>query len=482
MRWEAVIGIEVHVQLKTVSKMFTRVAYRYGAPPNTLTNPVVLGLPGTLPVLNRAAVERAIQVGLILGCEIPPECKWDRKNYFYPDMSKNYQISQYDQPLCVGGSVEIELPGPSRNVMGEHRRIQLTRIHLEEDVAKSTHFGDYSLIDFNRAGCPLIEIVSEPEIHSAEEAAAYLNALRMNLSFAGISDCDMEKGQLRCDANISIRPEGSNELFKRTEVKNLNSVSGVRAALEFERRRQREVVEAGGTVAQETRHWNELQGYSVALRSKEEAHDYRYFPDPDLMPVRIGNDLLEQLRKNLPEMPFDKQRRYIDEYGLPFTVTSVICRNRGLSLFFEEALAHCERPRELANFVVNDLRREMAAAGIDSPSESRISARQLAALVRLIDEGTISKQSGQDVFTEIFESGGDVAEIIDEKGLRQSTDSAEIELICKTVIDDHAKPAAQFRSGKEGAINFLKGQVMRLTRGKADPAKVDQILRSLLRQ
>ena len=300
MNYEAVIGLEVHVQVKTRSKMFTRVAAGYGEPPNTLTDPVVLALPGVLPVMNKAALDAVIKVGLMLGCEIAPVCKWDRKNYFYPDSPKNYQISQYDQPICRGGAVEIELPGPSRNVMGEHKKIPLTRIHLEEDVGKLNHAGRESLIDFNRAGTPLMEIVSEPAIHSAEEAFAYLTALKMIMIYGGISDCDMEKGQMRCDANVSIRPAGETKLGTKVELKNLNSISFVRDGIAHEIKRQIAVVEAGGTIVQETRDYDGQTGTSQSLRTKEMAHDYRYFPDPDLMPVKVDEAWKAGLQAGLP--------------------------------------------------------------------------------------------------------------------------------------------------------------------------------------
>ena len=325
MEYEAVIGLEVHVQLKTKSKMFTRVAYRYGEPANSLTNPVVMGMPGTLPVMNREAIEKTIRVGLMLGCEIADVCKWDRKHYWYPDMPKNYQISQYDQPICLHGSVEIEMPGPSRNVMGEHKKIKLTRIHLEEDVAKITHLENESLIDYNRAGAPLIEIVSEPDMHTADEAFAFLTALRMYMSFAGLADCDMEKGQMRCDANVSVRPRGESKLGTKVELKNMNTISGVKAGLEYEIKRQTKIMHQGGNIIQETRRWNAELNKTTTMRTKEDAHDYRYFPDPDLMPVKISGKWLELLRMKLPEMPWDKQRRYLADFGLPYTVTSVIC-------------------------------------------------------------------------------------------------------------------------------------------------------------
>lgn len=486
MEYEAVIGLEVHVQLKTRSKMFTRVAYRYGEEPNTLTDPVVLGLPGTLPVLNRAAIEQTLRFGLLYGCRIPEVAKWDRKNYFYPDNPKNYQISQYDQPLCVGGEVEIELPGPARNIMGEHKVIRLTRAHLEEDVGKLTHGEGDSLVDFNRAGVPLLEIVSEPDLRSPEECVAFLNALRQTLTNAGISDCDMEKGQLRCDANVSVRPVGSTVLNTRTEMKNLNSVTQVRNAVEYEIRRQIEVTRAGGTIRQETRRWNVETGVTTTLRSKEQAHDYRYFPDPDLMPVRISREMLEGLRVGLPELPLEMQRRFFRQYDLPYTLTSVLCPDAKLARYFEAAAAaYPARPQAIANWVANDLLRELAGAGGVGegawPLErSPVRPEQIAALVKLVDGGAISSQTAKEVFIEMFRSGQDPEAIVDAKGWRQSSDTRQIEAFCAEAIAANPKAVEQFRGGKEGAINPLKGFVMKLSQGKANPAVVDAALRKLL--
>src|SRR5471032_3088187 len=362
MNYEAVIGLEVHVQIKTRSKVFTRVAAGYGHEENTLTDPVVLALPGVLPVMNKAALDAIIKAGLLLGCEIAPVCKWDRKNYYYPDSPKNYQISQYDQPLCKGGSVEIELPGPSRNIMGEHRQIELTRIHLEEDVGKLNHGEGESLVDYNRAGTPLMEIVSEPVIRSADEAFAYLTALKAVMIYGGISDCDMEKGQLRCDANISIRPVGQSALGTKVELKNLNSFSFVRDGIQHEIRRQTAVALSGGVIAQETRDYDGQAGTSKSLRSKEMAHDYRYFPDPDLMPVEVGAEWKASILTQCPELPFDRQRRLQSEYGIPYTITSVLVPDRELGDFFEEAARACGKAQAAGNWIANDLLRELGAA------------------------------------------------------------------------------------------------------------------------
>jgi len=483
MNYEPVIGLEVHVQLKTCTKMFARAPYRYGEPPNTLVDPVVLGLPGTLPVMNAEAVRQTIRVGLLLGCRIAEVCKWDRKNYFYPDIPKNYQISQYDQPLCLGGSVEIELPGASRNVMGEHKVIGLTRIHLEEDVGKLTHFDNDSLVDYNRAGTPLIEIVSEPDLRSPDECFAYLTALRAALIAAGVSECDMEKGQLRCDANVSVRPVGQQEFGTKIEIKNLNSISGVRNGVEYEIRRQTAELQAGRTMRQETRRWDAALGVTQAMRSKEQAHDYRYFPDPDLMPVRVTAETLTELKATLPELWFDLQRRFVEQYDLPYTLTAVLCPDQTLAAYFEEAVRAGGAPRAVANWIANDLLRELSAAGTNGAkpiSESPVRPAQIAALTKLVDGGAISSQIAKEVFLEMFQSGKDPETIVDAKGLRQSTDTGEIERQCVEAIAANPKAVEQFKGGKDGAINAIKGAVMKASRGSANPKLVDEILRRLL--
>lgn len=487
--YDAVIGLEVHVQLGTESKMFTDAPYYFGAAPNELTNPVVMGMPGTLPVLNKRAIEKTIQVGLMLGCEIPQVSKWDRKHYYYPDMPKNYQISQYDQPLCLGGSVEIELDGPSRNVMGEHRRVSLTRIHLEEDVGKLTHVADGSLVDYNRAGAPLIEIVTEPDIFSPEEAFAFLTSLRNTLQNAGISDCDMEKGQMRCDANISIKPVGTTKLGTKVELKNLNSISGVRNGLRYEIERQIRELKAGATIVQQTRRWDAEAGVTSLMRTKEEAQDYRYFPDPDLMPVRISEDWKSQLAEGLPELPFDRQRRYMADYSLPYTVTAVLCSNRQLSVFFEEAIRQHNNPLAIANLITNDLLRELGAASSGSEGEDGerrsldslgVSAVGVGNLVAMVDKGVLSNQMAKEVLSGMIATGQSPEAIAEAKGLRQSSDSGEIEAICRQAMEEHPKAVQEFLAGNEKSINAIKGRVMKATQGKANPTVVDQVLRKLL--
>jgi aspartyl-tRNA(Asn)/glutamyl-tRNA(Gln) amidotransferase subunit B len=468
--FEPVIGLEVHVQLRTRSKMFTRVATGYGASPNTLTDPVVLALPGALPVLNHAALDAVIKAGLALDCAIAPVCKWDRKNYFYPDSPKNYQISQYDQPICLGGAVEIELPGPSRNVMGEHKRIPLTRIHLEEDVGKLDHGAHESLVDYNRAGTPLMELVTDPALRSADEAFAFLVQ-------AGISDCDMEKGQMRCDANVSVRPVGSERLGTKVELKNLNSISYVRDGIAHEIRRQLAVLGAGGTIAQETRDYDGLTGTSQSLRSKEMAHDYRYFPDPDLMPVKVGADWTDRLRAELPERPFDRQRRYLEQFQLPYTLTSVLITDLRLCGFFEEAARLCGKPQAAANWIANDLLRELAGADL---ATSWLRPAHVAGLVQLVEDGVISSSIAKEVFAAMFGSGEAPDAIVARQGLRQSTDTGELERWATDAIAANPKAVAEFKSGKEQAINAIKGAVMKASKGKANPKLVDEMVRRLL--
>ncbi len=479
MKYQVVIGLEIHVQIKAESKMFTRVPTGFGEDPNTLTDPVVLGLPGTLPVMNKKAIDQIIRAGLMMGCDIAPFCKWDRKNYFYPDNPKNYQISQYDKPICLGGKVEIEMPGSARNIMGEHQFVELTRIHLEEDVGKLNHFENDSLVDYNRAGTPLMEIVTEPVMHSSEEAFAFLTALKQMMIYGGISDCDMEKGQLRCDANISIRPEGQTELGVKVELKNLNSFSGVRNGIDYEVKRQIRAVEKGEPIVQETRRWSAETNSTTPMRSKEMAHDYRYFPDPDLMPVEVNEEWLASVRETLPEIPFDKQRRYFEKFELPYTITSVLVPDRRLCDYFEEAVKVHPSPQPIANWIANDLQRELSAAG-QSLEESKVRPAHIAGLVKIVEAGVISSNIAKEVFIDMFQTGKEAEVIVEEKGLKQSTDTGELEGFCDEAIANNPRSVEDFLSGKENAVNFLKGQVMKASRGKANPQVVDKILRDKL--
>ena len=479
MNYEAVIGLEVHVQLRTASKMFTRVATGYGEPENTLVDPVVLALPGALPVMNKEALDKVIRAGLILGCQIAPVCKWDRKNYFYPDSPKNYQISQYDQPICLGGAVEIELPGAARNIMGAHKRIPLTRIHLEEDVGKLNHGASDSLVDYNRAGTPLMEIVTEPALSSAEEAYGLLTSLRIALVQGGISDCDMEKGQMRCDANISIRPVGATKLGTKVELKNLNSISFVRDGIAHEIRRQLAVAGSGGTILQETRDYDGQTGTSQSLRSKEMAHDYRYFPDPDLMPVQVDEAWKVALRATVPEHHFDRQRRFMADYRLPYTITSVLVPDRALADYFEATARLGVAPQAAGNWIANDLLRELAAAKL-TLAESRIQPAHVAGLVKLVESGVISNSIAKEVFVAMFQSGEQPDVLVARLGLQQSTDTGELEQWVAAAIAANPKAAEGFKTGNEKALNAIKGAVMKASSGKANPQLVDEIVRRQL--
>jgi len=479
MNYETVIGLEVHVQIKTASKMFTRVATGFGQAENTLTDPVVLALPGALPVLNKAALDAIIKTGLMLDCQIAHVTRWDRKNYFYPDSPKNYQITQFEQPVCLGGAVEIELSGASLAVMGEHKSIPLTRIHLEEDVGKLNHGLNDSLVDYNRAGTPLMEIVTDPAIKNADEAFAFLSSLRNSLVYAGISDCDMEKGQMRCDANISIRPVGETKLGTKVELKNLNSISYVRDGIITEIKRQINVVTSGGTITQETRLYDGETGRSASMRSKEMAHDYRYFPDPDLLPVRIDEAWKAKLRAELPEAPFVKQRRFLKTFTLPYSSAAVLIRDHALSDFFEAAVKLGTKPTLAANWISNELLRDLAAAGL-SLTDSKVTPAHIAGLVALLDQGVISSNQAKEVFSEMFKSGEQPAAVVDRKGLRQSTDTGQLEGWCDAAIAGDPRSVEQVKTGNPKAINALKGTVMKLSAGKANPKLVDEILKKRL--
>ena len=478
----ATIGLEVHVQLKTRTKMFCGCPVEYGAEPNTHVCPVCLGLPGALPVMNEEALRLTALAGLMLGCAIPPTCKFDRKNYFYPDMPKNYQISQYDLPFCVGGAVPLhDLAYPKdaqKSIAHPGKKVGLVRIHLEEDVAKSFHMEHTTGIDFNRAGTPLLEIVSEPEISSAEEAFAYLTVLQQVMIYGGISDADMEKGQLRCDVNVSVRPAHTSTFGTKIELKNLNSISGVRRALIYEIPRQIAVLEAGGTLAQETRRWDDDLGETTLMRIKESAHDYRYFPDPDLMPVQT-EPLLAAARQRLPELPWDKRARFVADYGVSEYDAGVLADDLLLAAYFEEAAKQTPKPKAVANWILNDLLSALSASG-QSLGECPLRPSGLVELISCIDAGTISGRQGKEVFAEMFASGKSAAAVVQEKGLQQVSDTGALEAFCDEVIAANPGPVADYRSGKTAAINFLKGQVMKLSKGKANPNAVSEILAAKL--
>ncbi len=477
------IGLEVHVQLKTRSKMFCACPVEFGAPPNSNTCPTCLGLPGALPVMNHEALRLTVLTGLMLGCDIAPISKFDRKNYFYPDMPKNYQITQYDLPLCQRGAVPLhDLAFPKdaqKSITASDREVPLVRIHLEEDVAKSFHLESSTAIDFNRAGTPLMEIVSQPEINSPEEAFAFLTALKQILIYGGVSDADMEKGQLRCDCNVSVRPEKQQELGAKIEVKNMNSISGVRRALTYEVRRQTEALERGETLEQETRGWDDAAGETFPMRTKEFAHDYRYFADPDLVPVKTEM-LLDEARARLPELPAAKRARFAGQYELSAYDAGVLANDLELAGYFEAAAKGARKPKQIANWILNDLQSALAREG-RAIAECPISPAALDELANLVDDGKISSKQAKEVFAEMFATGRTAAAIVQEKGIEQLSDAAAIEAFCEQVIAANPKPAADFKAGNLASLNFLKGQVMKLSQGKANPALVGEILEEKLK-
>jgi aspartyl-tRNA(Asn)/glutamyl-tRNA(Gln) amidotransferase subunit B len=472
------IGLEVHVQLNTKSKMFCGCAVEYGAEPNTHTCPVCLGLPGSLPVMNLEALKKTALTGLIFQCGIAEICKFDRKNYFYPDMPKNYQISQYDRPLCQNGEVPLaDLAYPKdaqKKIKQPGKKIRLVRIHLEEDVAKSFHFESVTGIDFNRAGTPLMEIVSQPDIASPEEAFAYLSSLKQALIYAGVSDADMEKGQLRCDCNVSVRRIDDPTLGAKIELKNLNSISGVRRALTFEIDRQVAAVARGEKLLQETRRWDDEAGKTFAMRTKESAHDYRYFPDPDLLPVK-SEIFLEEVRQQLPELPWEKRERFMQRYEISAYDAGVLANDLKIAQYFEQAAQAADNPKAVANYVLNDLLSALASSG-KSIEQCPIQPSGLAALTRQVSAGAINSKQAKEVFAEMFATGKAPEEIVAEKGIKQESDLGSIEVLCREVIAANPKSAADYRAGKKAAINFLKGQVMKLSQGKANPNLVSQVL------
>jgi aspartyl-tRNA(Asn)/glutamyl-tRNA(Gln) amidotransferase subunit B len=484
MNYLVTIGLEVHVQLKTRSKMFCACPVEFGAEPNTHTCPVCLGLPGALPVMNHEAVRMTILTGLMLGCDIAPMSKFDRKNYFYPDMPKNYQISQYDLPFCTNGRVPLhDLAYPKdaqKNIATPDKEVHLVRIHLEEDVAKSFHFETHTGIDFNRAGTPLMEIVTQPEINSPEEAFAFLTALKQILIYGAVSDADMEKGQLRCDCNVSVRPESQQEFGAKIEIKNINSISGVRRALAHEIARQTDALASGEKLEQETRGWDDTSGKTFLMRTKESAHDYRYFPDPDLVPIESAV-LLEEVRGRVPELPKAKRARFVEEYAVSPYDAGVLANDLDLAHYFETAAKSARKPKSVANWILNDLQSALGAAG-QTISNCPIRPEALDELVNLIDSGKISGKQAKDVFAEMFASGKSAAAIVKEKGIEQLSDAGAIEAVCDEVIAANPKPAADFKAGNAASLNFLKGQVMKLSKGKANPAMVGEILERKLKR
>ncbi|MFI2857983.1 Asp-tRNA(Asn)/Glu-tRNA(Gln) amidotransferase subunit GatB [Paenibacillus sp. JSM ZJ436] len=473
-KYETVIGLEVHVELHTKSKIFCGCSTAFGAPPNTHTCPICLGHPGVLPVLNRQAVEYAMKAAMALNCTIGDISKFDRKNYFYPDSPKAYQISQYDQPIGENGWVDIE-------VNGETKRIGITRLHLEEDAGKLTHVdGGYaSLVDFNRVGTPLVEIVSEPEISSPEEAKAYMEKLRSIMQYCEVSDVKMEEGSLRCDANISLRPYGQEKLGTKAELKNMNSFRGVQRGLEYEEYRQAEILDEGGKIVQETRRWDEAQGKTLSMRGKEEAHDYRYFPDPDLVRVHISEEWKEAVRSTIPELPDARKARYAAEYGLPNYDAAVITSSKALADLFEDSLKYTQDAKSVSNWIMGDLMGYLNANSLEL-SQVPITGQALGEMIGLIEKGTISSKIAKTVFKTMLESGKLPQQIVEEQGLVQISDEGAIKTIVEQVVASHPQSVEDYKAGKQKAIGFLVGQVMKESKGKANPALVNKLLVDVL--
>ncbi len=474
--YEAVIGLEVHAELLTLSKMFCGCSTKFGAPPNTQTCPICLGMPGVLPVINRRGVEFAIRTALALNCKIAPMSRFARKNYFYPDLPKNYQISQYELPLSEHGHIELALEG-------EKKRVGIRRVHLEEDTGKLVHAGimeeaESSLVDFNRCGVPLMEIVSEPDIRTPEEAAEYLRQLRAILVYLGVCDGNMEEGSFRCDANVSVRPQGSKEFGTKVEVKNMNSFKNVQKALDYEIRRQIKAVQSGETLVQETRLWNADQEISLSMRSKEYAHDYRYFPEPDLVPLVIEPNWIEEIRRSLPELPEAKRLRFVRDYGIPEYDAGVLTMSKELADYYEAAVKIHNDAKVVSNWVMVELLGRLNKDGKDI-TQSPIPPERLGAMLGLLAKGTISGKMGKEFFDEMYRTGADPADILKKKG-GQITDSTEVEKIIREVLAANPGAVAEFRGGKEGAFNFLIGQVMKATRGKANPQLVNDLLKKVL--
>lgn len=487
MTWETVIGLEIHAQLSTDSKIFCGCATRFGDQPNANTCPVCLGLPGALPVLNRRAVELGARAALALGLHINQQSIFARKNYFYPDLPKGYQISQYDQPFSANGELEImtaERDDAGHPIEWRPKKVRITRLHLEEDAGKNVHEGlpdvdRYSYIDLNRAGVPLAEIVTEPDFRSSWEAYDYVNHVRRSLQWVGASEADMEKGNLRCEANVSVRRVGDEKFGTKVELKNLNSVRFMQRAIEFEVARHIQVLESGGRLMQETRLWDERAMATRVMRSKEEAHDYRYFPEPDLPPLVVSSEFIEEVRNSMPELPEARRNRFSEQYGLGFADASQLVADRSVADYYEETVKASGNPRAAANWIRSELLRELEAAGL-SAADSPVSPGNLGKLIRLIDDGMISGKQAKDVLVEMFQTGKDADAIVAEQGLVQLSDTGEIDSLIDAVIAANPGQLASYRSGKEALLGFFVGQVIKASKGKANPKIVNERLRAKL--
>jgi len=488
MTWETIIGLEIHAQLSTESKIFCGCATRFGDEPNANTCPVCLGLPGALPVLNRRVVELAARAALALGLRINNQSIFARKNYFYPDLPKGYQISQYDQPFSADGTLEImtaERDEAGHPMEWRPKTVRITRLHLEEDAGKNVHEGlpdvdHYSYIDLNRAGVPLAEIVTEPDFRSSWEAYDYVNHVRRSLQWVGASEADMEKGNLRCEANVSVRRVGDQKFGTKVELKNLNSVRFMQRAIEFEVKRHIDVLQSGGALRQETRLWDDRALETRVMRSKEEAHDYRYFPEPDLPPLIVSDELIDKVRQQLPELPEQRRKRFAEQYGLSFNDASQLVSDKSLAEYFEKTAEASGNARAAANWIRSEVLREFETAGIGAEA-SPVTPEQLASLIRLIDEEKISGKQGKDVLVEMFKTGKSADSIIEERGMVQVSDTAEIDALIDEVMSANPQQVANYRSGKDALFGFFVGQVIKASKGKANPKIVNERLREKLR-
>lgn len=472
--YEVVIGLEVHAELSTNTKIYCNCTTKFGADPNTHCCPICTGMPGVLPVLNEKVVEYAVKMGLATNCEISRFSKQDRKNYFYPDLPKAFQTSQYDLPLCEHGHVDI-------NVDGEKKTIGITRIHIEEDAGKLIHdaYSGDTLVDMNRCAVPLIEIVSEPDIRNAKEAVEYMQTLKSTLEYLEICDCKMQEGSLRCDVNLSVRKKGAKEFGTRTETKNLNSFKAIQNSIEFETKRQIQVLEEGGKIYQETRRFDDAKGVGYAMRTKEDAHDYRYFPEPDLAPIVLSEEYIDNIKNNLPEMPNVKKARYIAEFGIPEYDAEIITASKATAVYFEKVVEISNNPKASANWIMGDFASKLNEAEI-AINESKIKPEDLAELIKLIDNNTISSKIAKKVFEEMFETGKEPKQIVEEKGLVQITDEGALKEIVAKVVENNPKSVEDYKAGRDKAIGFLVGQIMKETKGKANPGIVNKMLVEIL--